>query len=44
MINFEWLIDNSWAVGIIVAWAAALVLVIIYKYEDRKAGKRREDG
>ena len=35
MINFEWLIDNSFAVGVIVAWAAALALVIIYKHEDR---------
>ncbi len=40
MINLEWLIDNSFAVGVIVAWTAALALVIIYKYEDRKAGRR----
>ncbi len=39
MINFEWLIENSWAVGVIVAWSAALVLVIIYKYEEGKAGR-----
>ena len=40
MINFEWLIDNSFTVGVIVAWSAALALVIIYKYEEGKAGRR----
>ena len=32
--NLQYLIDNSIAIGVIVAWVAALALVIIYKWED----------
>ncbi len=32
--NWQYLIDHSIAIGVIVAWTAALALVIIYKWES----------
>ncbi len=32
--NWQYLIDNSIAIGVIVAWTAALALVIICKWEE----------
>ena len=34
--NWQWLIDNSFAIGILMACAAALALFIIYKYEEKR--------
>jgi hypothetical protein len=36
MINWQYLLDNTFALGVIVAWACAMALYLIYRWEDKR--------
>lgn len=36
MIDLQFLIDNTFAIAVIVTWSAALALYLIYRWEEKR--------